>query len=200
MMLKRKRISAIMIMVLIFSQISVESFGADVSDKLLDLSVTVEQGGDDIEENDWDTINTEENINLSFSFRVPVQGDGIYDASEVVNYNDSASFELAKGFTLNSGVGPFELNFGGKEVGTLTVVSDEVNKTVTANITFDGDEDIFSGNEWSNVGITFNANISYDRTGNDVDGGEYTVFFLDKAFDITVPSLPVEVTGEKTGV
>ncbi len=200
MMLKRKMVSMLMIMVLVLSQFSMVSFAEPVTDRLLNLNVAVKQNGTTFTEVNWSTLDTKEAINLAFSFGVPVQGDGIYTENQVVKYMDTASFLLAKGFNLDSGTGPFELSFGPKKVGTLTVANDLGNKTITANIVFDGDQDVFNTNNWSNVNITFNANIKYNRAVGNVEGGLETFEFLSKTFDIMVPALPVDITGEKTGI
>jgi len=143
----------------------------------------------------------DDEITLAFSFRVPVIGDGSYDAGQIVNHNDTASFQVARGFELKSPAGPFNLNFSGKKVGTLTLSSDSAIKVVTANIVFDGDADIFAPDGgWSDVNITFNSTIKYERAPDNVDGGTETVAFLIKTFEIDVPPLPLVVAGDKTGV
>lgn len=51
-------------------------------------------------------------VELSLSFRVPVEGDGEFTEEQIVNHHDTASFVIAKGFALQSGAGPFDLSFG----------------------------------------------------------------------------------------
>lgn len=193
----------LMIVNLIFSNGSVlaDEVGVDVSNILLDLAVTVEQGGNTIEEDDWATISTDEAINLGFSLRVPVLGDGEFAANEMVNRLDTASIPLAKGFSLETGAGPFDLEFGDKKVATLTLVSDAGLKTITANIKFDGDAEIFdaTGDNWSDVNLLFNATIKYDRADDNINGGDETVEFISKEFTLAVPALPTVISGEKTG-
>ena len=195
---KKRKLSMIMACIIILVQFHTIAWAEDVSNKLLDMEVEVRQSGSVVEEENWDSLDIEEDVELSLSFRVPVEGDGEFTEEQIVNHHDTASFVIAKGFALQSGAGPFDLSFGGKKVGTLLIHSDAPTKVVTAKIAFNGAAEVFTG-DWSDVQIQFQANLHYDRTGNSVDGGSYEVIFLDKTFQMNVPSLPTVITGNKSG-
>ncbi len=101
----------------------------------------------------------QEEIVLSFSFRVPVLGDGTFGI-DIVNHNDTTVFQIAQGFDLQGSAGPFDLVCDGQKVGILNVTGVPATKVLNANIDFDGNPDIFdsTGNNWSDVFINFDCN------------------------------------------
>ncbi len=170
--------------------------GADVSSKLTDFEVSVTQDGNKIKETD--EISSEKSIQVKFSFRVPVIGDGEPD---YVQQDDEAYFQIAKGFTLDSGLGPFELKHKKIKVGTLTLETKDSTKELMARIVFDGENDVFNPSEenWADVVCSFNADLSYDASGGDDTVGGHEVILLEKKFIVNVPPPPILINGKKEG-
>ncbi|OEF96573.1 DUF7601 domain-containing protein [Desulfuribacillus alkaliarsenatis] len=202
---KHRYVATLIIMLMMFSsfvptfQHSVYSSGTGVYDKLMDFESTVQQNGTVIEEGE--TLDSGDPVNVVVSFRVPVQGDvdtaEISDGDQIVK-GDSVSFQLALGFTLTSGAGPFSLEFGGVTIGTLSLTTDPVTRTSTVTIDFDGDDEVYDGT-WNTVICTFNATLAYDGSGGNDSVGDHFVQLLGKEFTVNIPPLPVEITGSKSG-
>lgn len=104
----KRVLSMLLICTLMISSWSFLTFaGEDVTGKLLNFDVSVEQNGEEITESD--VIDSTSPIDVEFSFQVPVIGDGTDD---YVNQGDTASFLIASGFTLTSSVNPLATRWG----------------------------------------------------------------------------------------
>lgn len=198
-----KAIAIFVIITFILTLFPITILGADATSNLIGFQVEIKQDGNIIPELDWGTIDIEKEIEIGFTVRVPVERDigspGI-DENKLIASGDTATFLIADGFEMTSSfTGPFDLSYETKRVGTLNIISGP-EKTINAHILFDGDPEVFTGYGWSNVNITFNSIMKYDRTSNSDDGEDVIVSFLDKTFTLPVPPLPVVITGEKTGV
>lgn len=194
---EKRKITAILVLVaFMMTLFPTGVFAADVTTKLIDLDVAASQEGNSI--TDWGSIDIEKEIKLKFSFQVPVKGDDAY-GPDIVHYGDTAKILIAEGLTLVGTTGPFELAYGGKTVGTLNITGDTT--ALYAEIDFDGYEDIFTSaiENWSDVKIDFTATLKYERDPSDIDGGTETIVVLGQTFTLTVPPLPYELEGEKTG-
>ncbi|WP_018212678.1 Cna B-type domain-containing protein [Desulfitobacterium hafniense] len=171
--------------------------GEDVTGLLEVVSISATQEGVDIDT--LDTLDFEKPIAIALQVNVPVLGDG---GENYVEHGDRASLELAEGFRVTSGAGPFELSHGGKAVGHVTLSTGDSSAAVTtAEIVFNGDEEVFDGEGgWSNVVCTLNATLLYNGPGRGENAQDVKVTLLDKTYTVHVPELPVVLSGEKTGV
>ena len=182
------------------SQLSINTYAAgnDVTALLTDKVVVVKQNGNTIPEGG--TLDFDDNIDVRFDFKVPVMGDGLTDPN-IVKQNDTASFVIAEGFTLENINNTFDLQFGGVggvKVGTLVITNEATNKLV-ATITFDGAAEVF-GEDISNVRCYFEASLNYEAHDSGSTDQDYSVTILEKTYQVHVPALPVVITGEKQGV
>lgn len=120
-------------------------------------------------------------------------GDGVPD---YVSHNDTATIPLATGFLLPASVGPFDLNHGGKKVGTLTFLKN--NTSVDASIVFNGDADVF-GNGYSDVNCFLTVALLFDNSGNNGAEGDHSVKILGKDYTLNIPPIPTNATASKSG-
>lgn len=174
---------------------------ADMSSYLKSVSATVTQNGAEI--TDSQKIDSSKEVDVKFSFRVPVIGDG--NETNVVKQGDTAKIALSKGFSLLSPSGTFELKNGSTKVGTVSISSDSVAKDLTANIVFDGESSVFDGTDdgsgiWSNVVCSFSCKLKYDSSGNDGTSGDHTVTIINKEYTVTVPPAALIISGETSGI
>ncbi|HKK95156.1 MAG TPA: hypothetical protein VJ916_02370, partial [Anaerovoracaceae bacterium] len=196
--ISRKFLSIVLIATLIFATNTFVSYGADVTDKLVNLDIIVEQGGEIVDSGQGDKINSNQPIDIEVSFQVPVIGDGVEDYVEL---NDEASFQIAEGFQLIGGDVSFDLEVDTTKVGTLSLTS-EAGSIIMAHVSFNGNPDVFtdSGDNWSNVNVRFTKSLEYDGDNFGDEEGDHQVALLEKTFTVNVPPLPIVVSGEKTGV
>lgn len=166
----------------------------DVSSKLQNFEVSVMQDGIEISGDETTPFDSTKDIDVTFSFDVPVIGDVGAVEENTVKKGDTATFSIASGFILNSSSGPFTLQQSGVKVGTLTI--DE--STLMATVVFDGDDEVFNG-KYNNVKCSFNATLVYDNSGDAGEEGNHTVTLLSKNYIVNVAPLPVEISGDKKG-
>lgn len=179
--------------------------GTDATNLLTNLAASVSQNGAQI--TDGTKLDSTKPLDVHFSFGVPVKGDG--GTGGTVQQGDTAQIELAKGF-LYSGETVFNLISGGVngvKVGTLTLntTGTGIDAALTANVVFDGAAEVFDGTTteagvWSNVVCDFDCQLTYAGTGTDAAEGDHNVIILSKSYTVTVPTVPVTVGAEKTGV
>ena len=206
--MRKKYFSLILAMLLIFSGIIPTHMnpntyaGADANALLSDKIVSVTQNGTPIAENG--TLDFNEDVDVRFDFRVPVKGDVAEGDPNYVSKGDTASFLIAEGFALTSAA-TFDLNFGGTKVGTLTIVTipkdpaDPADQDqIVANIVFDGNDTVFNGDS-TDVNLFFQASLSYNANSSGTSDAKYEVTILEKNYKISVPALPINILGEKTG-
>lgn len=170
--------------------------GTDKSSALTNLSASITQNGKEITVND--KISHTDPISVSISFGVPVEGDEP-TPTDAIRKGDTASFKLSKAFTVVTGTS-FQLTFGGLPVAHVELVSDANTQEVTANIVFDGDDEVFDGSTGINTVVgRFNAELLYDASGNGGDEGDHTVMILDKTYTVNVPPAEIIYTSSKNG-
>ncbi|MPM90232.1 hypothetical protein SDC9_137353 [bioreactor metagenome] len=165
--------------------------GTDKTSVLTDFSAVIKQNGAVI--NEGDTFISTDPISIEISFSVPVSGDYPTPANPV-NKGDTASFQLSDAFNLISG-STIALNMGSINVAHVTFATDPITKMVTANVVFDGADEVFDGTS-DTVTCQFSANFEYDATAAPVTGGDYLVTILEKTFTVTVP--PQEIIYDVT--
>ncbi|WP_027398900.1 MSCRAMM family protein [Anaerovorax odorimutans] len=194
-------ILVLMLLFSLFTPVAYAAEGTDVTDNLTEQEVTLKQ--DDKILTTSDKIDSEKELSVEISFRVPVIGDEPTPANPV-NAGDTARFEVSDKFALMaSSTGSKELKFGTITVGHLTLVSgtgSEAGK-VFAEVQFDGDELLFDGSDptLNTVKCQFTANLKYDKTGDDGTEKDVTVSILEKNFTVHVAEAPVEYTVVKSG-
>ena len=169
---------------------------ADAVDRtsvLTEFTETLKQDGRTLA--DSDKIDSEKELSVEISFRVPVQGDEPEPANPV-NHLDTARFEVSDKFTLLSGTGSKVLKFGDITVAHLTL--EESGGKVFANVIFDGDTTVFDGSDptLNTVRCLFTANLKYDKTGDDGEEKDVVVTLLGKNYTVHVP--PAETVYEVT--
>ncbi|GAB6107392.1 DUF7601 domain-containing protein [Fusibacter bizertensis] len=196
-------ITFIMLVVGIFpSNMAYNSYAVDdVTNLLSNKTIIVKQNGSVIGESDL--LTPTDPISIALSFGVPVMADVEEGNTNYVKKGDTATFDLAEGFSLVSASGPFDLTFGGVKIGTLNITTDAGTKKVTANIVFDGDDEVFDtaiGESWTDIKCEFAADLAYAGEGSGSETKDYQVAVLDKTFTVRVPALPVMINGLKTGV
>lgn len=168
----------------------------DKSSALTDLSASITQNGKEITVND--KISHTDPISVSISFGVPVEGDEPTPANPI-RKGDTASFKLSKAFTVVTGTS-FQLTFGGLPVAHVELVTDANTQEVTANIVFDGDDEVFDGTTGINTVVgRFNAELLYDASGNGGDEGDHSVMILGKTYTVNVPPAEIIYTSSKNG-
>lgn len=168
--------------------------GADKTNVLTNKVATI--NGSPIAENV--KLSDTEPLDIKVSFDVPVIGD-VADPSEAVHYGDTASFQLSKGFKVLSGtIIPLKTK-DGILVAHATLVTDPVTKIVTAQVVFDGDEDIFTDEGVSAVKGEFEAQLQYDASGDGGTEGDHTVMILDKTYTVNVPPAEIIYSISKEG-
>lgn len=202
----RKRSLSILVFILLVigmlpTQLALKAYGSgnDVTNLLSEKVVVVKQDGEVIPENG--TLDFSKNIDIRLDFKVPVLKDFPEGtAGGYVNFDDTASFIIAEGFSLQS-AGSFDLNFrdddgSTKRVGTLTIDSEAVNR-LKATVAFNGDADVFS--DYTDVHCYFEASLKYIQNGSGNTDADYDITILEKTYKVHVPALPVIVGGQKTG-
>ena len=185
-----KRISEIsMSLLLIISLFTVPVMAEDVikTAKLTDITASITQGDSEINEDD--DIDSSEKINVKVSFGVPLVGDG----GEVGTYfeqNDVVSFIISDGFTLQSDITNKELKIPGSDgedvvLGSVDITNDADGKLI-ATITFDGADEVFSG-DYGNAIAKLDLNLKYDDSEDNGDIGDHDVYILEKKYTVNVP-------------
>ncbi|WP_018752959.1 DUF7601 domain-containing protein [Paenibacillus sanguinis] len=170
--------------------------GTDKSSALTNLSASITQNGKEITVNE--KISHTDPISVSISFGVPVEGDEPTPANPIKK-GDTASFRLSKGFKVVAGTS-IPLTFGGLPVAHVELVSDSATQEVTANIIFDGADEVFDGSTGINsVTGRFNAELQYDASGSGGDEGDHTVMILEKTYTVNVPPVEIIYTSSKSG-
>lgn len=167
---------------------------AEVSNLLLNKTVTLKQDGVTIPENG--SLNFEKNINLKFEFQVPVKGDVAEGDTNYIHQNDTATFLIAEGFTLTSPP-TYTLSYDSKKVGTLTITNEPGNRLV-ANILFDGDTAVFDGS-YNSVNCYFEASLLYNGASAGASDQDISITVLEKTYTVHIPALPITVSGQKQG-
>ena len=170
--------------------------GTDKTAKLTNLIASINH-------NEGGSLPYDDLLDISIRFGVPVLGDGIAEADCVKKW-DTASFQLAKGFVFDGELNkPYSLSTGSIEVGHLSISSDD-QKVLTANITFDGADEVFDGIDhgegiWSEVNCAFSCKLKYDQSGDFGTEGDHDVYVLDQKYTVNVPHIPVTISGNKSG-
>ncbi len=182
----------------------IEPFAA-VDKILTDISAKVTQNGKDV--TNALNINYQQPLSVEISFGIPVLGD--YEDPDdpdgpYVSQGDTATFTLGEGFTI---LAPVTFNLVHKagqtnySVGTLTLSKNASTGKMEATVEFNGDEDVFNGNEEigiHNVTAEFTANLKYDNSNDDGNGKTDSVKILDKSYTVAVPALDITYEKSKT--
>lgn len=174
----------------------------DVSAILTEKAFSVKQNGQAVEA--YSTLDNTTYVTAEVRFRVPVAGDYL-EPDAVVNWNDTAVFAVARGFSLvNSNNSTHDLMVESEKIGTVkftqTTATANTPAAVTATVTFDGDPKIFDGTGGcSDVFCTFDCTLQYDAAGTGGTPGNYDVTVLEKPFVVNVPAPPVDVAVTKSG-
>lgn len=171
------------------------SADSDKTSALTNLTAVVKQNGVEVDPLTG-TIDSTKPISVEVSFGVPVAGDE-NPPPTVVEWNDTASFELSQGFAVLSGT-TLPLSFGGKSVGTASL--NTAGGTVTADVAFDGDADVFDENGgYFGVSAKFSVQLEYDGSGSAGSEGNHSVTILGKTYTVVVPPAPTVYAVTKTG-
>ncbi|MBO9596297.1 MAG: hypothetical protein J7559_00515, partial [Cohnella sp.] len=171
------------------------SAASDKTSALTDLKAVVKQNGVEIDPLTG-TIDSTKPISVEVSFGVPVAGDE-NPPPTVVEWNDTASFELSQGFAVLTATS-LPLNFSGKNVGTASL--NTAGGTVTADVSFNGDADIFDENGgYYGVSAKFSVQLEYDGSGSAGSEGNHSVAILGKTYTVVVPPAPTVYNVAKTG-
>lgn len=189
---KRLLISWVMTLIMIFNvlpfnTVHAEETGTDKTSVLTDIVETITQGGTVIPEGG--TLNNTDNISVKISFKVPVEGDDPTPPTPVQK-GDTASFEVSDAFTVIEGINLPLKTKDGTVVGHANFVTDSATKKVTANVIFDGEDDVFNGTA-NTVECNFNAILKYDGSGTAGETGDHVVTLLKKTYTVKVP--PAEI-------
>lgn len=173
----------------------------DVSAILTEKAFSVKQNGQAVEVDS--TLDNTTYVTAEVRFRVPVAGD-YPEPDAVVNWNDTAVFAVAQGFSLVNGNSTHDLMVGQEKIGTVeftqTTATANTPAAVTATVTFNGDKAIFDGTGgWSNVVCTFDCTLQYDVAGTGGTPGNHDVTVLEQPFIVNVPAPPVDVAVTKNG-
>ena len=139
--------------------------GVDKTNVLTNVEISISQNGIDISEGG--TIYSQEPIRVEVSFNVPVFGDNP-EPDVYVNKGDTAYFELSDAFSLISG-STIELKTGSIVVAHVSFNTNLSTGMVTAEVVFDGDDQVFDGTS-NNVRIRFVANFEFDDSGDPSSG------------------------------
>ena len=103
------------------------------------------------------------------------------------------------GTTTEPAIGPGTTTGSAVEPGTTT--GSALDAVTTAEITFDGEADIFDGSEgWSDVVCKFNATLHYAGEPSGEEDKDIVVEILDKEFTVHIPETETTLTGSKSGV
>ncbi len=176
-----------------------------VTELLKPFSAKVIQNNADVTESA--DIDYKKPLSVEISFDVPVLGDWLEDPGNpdlYVSKGDIATFKLGNGFTILAPTS-FELNHKvgqqSYKIGTLTLAKNSLSGEMEATVEFNGDEDVFNGNEEVGIhGVTakFTANLQYDNSNDNGNGKEDSVTILEKTYKVEVPPLAVEYERSKT--
>lgn len=168
--------------------------GADVKNLLLNQTISVKQDGNAIVEDG--IIDSSKPIEIKISFGVPVEGDGTA-AADAVHYGDTATFAVSEQFSLLSG-SSVELKTKDNAYTVGHAVFKETDGKVTAEVTFDGEENIFT-DDYADVSCEFSAKLQYNGTGANDAGEEKIITILNKTYILKVPAKEKIYTVVKTG-
>lgn len=159
---------------------------------LTNLSAVVKQGDKVI--GPTDKINGKEPIEVIVSFGVPVAGDDPVPP-EIVEHGDTASILLSEGFSaLPESIPPLML--GSKKLADAQL--SQAGNTVTADVYFNGDTDIFGG-DLNNVSGGFTAKLQYNASGSAGNEGDHTVTILGKDYTVNIPPAEIVYNVGKSG-
>ncbi|NLC25125.1 MAG: hypothetical protein GX777_00650, partial [Fastidiosipila sp.] len=164
-------------------------------DRLTDLVATVKQDGNLIDTGA--TITSTKPIRVDFSFGVPVKGDDP-SPTNPIQHGDTVTFEISSAFELTS-FNVIELKKDGETVGHAAFTTDPNTNMVTATVTFDGKEQIFTDNSYSKVKVSFGGEFTYDSSGASGNPGGHTVTILEKEYTVNVPDAPIVYDVTKSG-
>ncbi len=171
------------------------SADSDKTSALTDLIAVVKQDGDEVDPL-TETIDSTKPISVEVSFGVPVAGDE-NPPPTVVEWNDTASFELSQGFAVMSATS-LPLTYSGMNVGVVSL--NTAGGTVTADVTFNGDADIFDEEGgYFGVSAAFSVQLEYDGSGSAGSEGNHSVAILGKTYTVVVPPAPTVYNVAKTG-
>lgn len=199
-MVKRKRLgwmAWVMAVMILFSVLSPLNVALAATPETLDAEVSVtgvEEGG---------TIDGSTGITITVSFPVPVEGDGVDD---YFVHGNTVTLLLSESFMFDPvPTGSFDLMFGGKKLGTVTLSNNGDNQAV-ATIVFDGDEDVFDPEKlsdgeppYSHVRGMFTADLKYNGTSETDEGGNKIVSILEKTYKLRLPGDIITYTVGKSG-
>lgn len=171
-------------------------YAAGVESILMNVKSIVSQNGVEIGKNG--TLNSTDPVSVEISFRVPVKGDEP-EPENYVRKGDTATFDLSNAFHLDS-TSPIELKMDDIKVGEVNFITDPGTKMVSAQVLFNGEDNIFNGAEdINNVTCRFTAKLRYDASGAPDDGESHPVDILKKTFTLTVPPKVINYVVEKSG-
>ncbi len=166
----------------------------DVRGILENVIVTVKQDGSIIDVSD--ELNPDDDIILGYRFDVPVFGDPEFndgsDPNTYVQNGDTAQFSLPDNLDIETDTAnPINLMFNGSIVGVLTFVGQNAVVTFAPLVDDPGISEVF---------VSFDISMSYDKSGDGGIPGDYDIVILDKTYTLTVPERVINITGSKNGV
>ncbi len=160
----------------------------DVTNILENVVINVKQ--DNVVLDESDNLDPDKDITFSFRFEVPVNGDDPVPA-EIVTEGDIASFAMPNNLDMETDfTNPIDLNFGGEKVGELSFVGGNALVTFSALVDDIGVSEVF---------VSFDITMSYDKSGAGAIAGDYDFIILDKTYTVTVPERVINITADKTG-
>ncbi|WP_044479657.1 DUF7601 domain-containing protein [Paenibacillus antibioticophila] len=196
--MRSKLMNWLLILIVLISTVapvgSTATAAGDKSGVLTNLSAVVIQNGKVITE--ADTINGKEPIEVTVSFGVPVAGDDPVPP-QIIEYKDTVSLLLSQGFlAVPESIPP--LMFGSKQLATASL--SQAGSTVTADVYFNGDTDIFDGSGgYYGVNGEFTAKLQYDDSGSAGAEGDHTVTILGKNYTVNIPPAEIVYNVGKSG-
>lgn len=158
-------------------------------------TTVITQNGVPIPENG--TLSSTDPIEVTVSFDVPVQGDNPTPANPVVK-GDKVTIPLSNAFKLNS-ANHIVLKHEGVIVGHVKLNTDPITKMVSAEVIFDGDDQIFDGTV-NTVKCEFYGMFTYDSSGAGGAPGDHVISILGKNYTIQVPHTPTYTMNKTANV
>jgi hypothetical protein len=198
-MLKNKRNKLICSLISVLALLSMifpcnVVYATSVEATLVNVTEAIYQDGVAVGENGF--LKSTDPISVEISFQVPVQGDEPLPASPVKK-GDTATFQLSSAFKVVSN-DTIVLKMGNIIVGHVTFSTDPTTHIVSANVVFDGADEVFDGTDHS-VSCKFSANFEYDATGDAGNTGDHLVTILEKKYTVTVPAPETQYSIVKSG-
>lgn len=166
------------------------SYADTVENLLTDLKLEITQNDSNISEGG--NLEIGKPISVKVSFSVPVLGD--YPSPETpVKKGDSVLLQLSDSFSLlsnNSSVALVD-ETSGVTVGHVTFSTDSETGMVSAMVSFDGDDSVFSG-DYNTVHCRFSLDMQYNSGNSGNGSSEELVTILGKTFVVIPPASTIQ--------